>query len=201
MKKFLIIAFFYLLPVNEILAQENILFGLKGGASLSNFNREQPKNITRTGYYFGAFAEIPLSERFSLLPEILYATQGAETESPSFEGTIYNDYELNYLQVPVLIKMYVYKGLAIEAGPSFNFLVDENLTGRSAMFPDGYTNTENLGRRFEFGAALGVSYNLPGHFMVNSRFIHGLTDVFIEDYKYLGSTYNYGFQLGIGYLF
>lgn len=201
MKKFLIIAILYLLPVNELLAQENLLFGLKGGASLSNFNMEQHKNTGRTGFFIGAFAEFPLYEGFSLQPEILYVNQGAETESQTIEGLQFHNFELNYLQVPLVVKMYLYKGLAIEAGPSFNFLVDEYITGRSSMTPEGWTAEEDLGRSFEFGTVLGFSYNLPGHFLLSSRFTHGFTKAFRDEFVYTGAAYNYGIQLGVGYLF
>ncbi|MFT4062597.1 MAG: porin family protein [Edaphocola sp.] len=113
-------------------AQDEYFAGLKAGVSVPSLHggdsgNDWNKNYTsRTGLYFGGFAEMPISKRFSLQPELVYAAEGGKRKGiqpftiPSeylaafqmaFNTT--NDYiyanlnstsKINYLQLPVMLK-------------------------------------------------------------------------------------------------
>ncbi len=111
-------------------AQEYWNFGIKGGANFTNMTSDGfEDNNSRTGFHLGVLAEIPVSERFSIQPEVLYSTQGTEEEGSNFT----NEYKLDYIQLPVIAKFYVIDGLALEAGPTFNFLVNEEYDFESGL--------------------------------------------------------------------
>ncbi len=177
-------------------AQEYWNFGIKGGANITNMTSDGfENNKSRTGFHLGVLAEIPVSEKFSVQPEVLYSTQGTEDEGANFK----DEYRLDYIQLPVIAKFYLIDGLALEAGPSFNFLVNEEYNFESSLL-DVRDNSE-YASTFEFGGALGLSYKLNNGFFLNGRYTQGFTDVFDGDSFDDDAIKNNGFQLGVGFQF
>lgn len=181
-------------------AQEYWNFGVKGGVNFTNLTSDGfEDNNSRTGFHIGVLAEIPVSDRFSVQPEVLYSTQGAEADR--FFGTerVNGEYQLDYIQVPVIAKFYVIDGLALEAGPSFNFLVEEEYDFESNTL--SFEQDSEFGSTFEFGGAIGASYKLNSGFFLNARYTQGFTDVFDSDNFDDDAIKNNGIQLGVGFLF
>ena len=174
------------------IAQESVIFGAKAGVNFSSINSDSfSEDNTMTGLHLGLLAEIPLTTRFSIQPEVFYSTQGTEAEVIMLGSEPRTtEFKLDYIQVPVLAKFYLTKSLAIAAGPSFNFLVKEEVDGEEADF----------GNSFEFGGTVGVSYNFTGSFFADARYFNGFTDAFDSE-NYIDSSKNYGFQVGIGFMF
>lgn len=192
MKNLILIFFLIIFTGSTGKAQDFAYFGAKGGVNLSNMSSDSfADSKFRTGFHIGLITQIPLGERFSLQAEILYATQGTEADVVmDGSGPRTTEYELGYVQVPVLAKMFLTESLSIEAGPSFNFLVNENINGEEGDF----------GSSFEFAGALGASYQLGGGFFGSARYTHGLTNAFDREYHDEDQR-NTGFQLGIGLMF
>jgi opacity protein-like surface antigen len=177
-------------------AQEYWNFGVKGGANFSNMTSDGfENNNSRTGFHLGVLAEIRVSDRFSVQPEVLYSTQGTKDEGANFT----DEYKLDYVQVPIIAKFYVIDGLALEAGPSFNFLANEEYKYESNIL-DIRSDSE-LASSFELGGALGASYNFNNGFFLNGRYTQGFTDVFDGDSFDDDAIKNNGFQLGVGFQF
>lgn len=201
MKKSILIAIITVLGFTSAAsAQEFVYFGAKGGVNFTNMSSDGFEDEkSRTGFHLGLLSEIPLSERFSLQPEVLYATQGLEA-SRSFAGqTATGEYQLDYIQVPVLAKIYLVEGLSIEAGPSFNFLVEEEYDFDST-FGDAEFDTE-AGSTFEFGGAIGASYKFNNGFFLSARYTQGFTDVFDSKNWDDEAIKNNGIQAGVGFMF
>ncbi|KAA1246149.1 porin family protein [Aquimarina sp. RZ0] len=102
--------------------------GTIGDGSLNNQNIDVD---SKTGYHFGAVAEVEFSSRFSLQPEIMYSAQGAK------------DIDLDYVNIPILAKFKFLKIISIEFGPQFSVNVND----------DDIENIESL----DVGAAAGLS--------------------------------------------
>lgn len=187
MKNSLLIFLFLIFTGTAVNAQEDVLFGAKGGLDFTNMTDENIYNSdARIGFHLGLLAEIPLTARFAIQPEVLYSTQGAEVEVLTYGGSgVTYEYKMDYIQVPALAKIYLLQDLSIEVGPSFNFLVKEERNGEEIDY----------GNTFELGAALGASYRLGARFFGSARYTQGFTDVFEN------STKNNGFQIGIGLMF
>lgn len=109
------------------------------------------KAKSRFGGHGGIFFNIPVSDNFSIQPEIIFSMKGADFENiiqlsgdstsvtpiPGFPDpdtiTIYFEgaatlnydisYLLNYIDVPILAKYKFNNGITISAGPYFSFLV------------------------------------------------------------------------------
>ena len=78
-------------------AQE-VKFGLKGGLNVANITGDIEDNSSKVGFHVGGFAEIKVSEKFSVQPELLFSTQGTKFD---FEGTNVN-FNLSYLNIPIM---------------------------------------------------------------------------------------------------
>lgn len=200
MKKSLLLIAVALFGFTSMSAQEYVMFGAKGGVNFSNMSSDGfDDNNSRTGFHLGLVGEIPVGARFSVQPEVLYATQGTEAESTIQGQRVSGEYKLDYIQVPVIAKFYLIEGLALEVGPSFNFLVNEKVEGEAFGMS---TETEtDFGSGFEFGGAAGLSYKLNNGLFVSARYTQGFTDAFDSDNWDDEAVKNNGVQAGIGFMF
>lgn len=172
-------------------------FGVKGGvnfATVSGDDFDSPDS--RTSFHVGLLAEFPLAEIFSLQVEALYSGQGFKSnldgEILGGEGKV--EYQLDYINVPVLAKVYVIEGLSLEVGPQFSFKVNEEIDA-NANADEGDLDLDTA-EDFEFGLAAGLTFQTKSGLFASGRYNLGLTEIFENrDVK------NSVFQLGIGYKF
>ena len=192
MKNLILIFSLIIFTGTTIKAQESVLFGAKAGINITNMTSDSfSDNNTMTGIHLGLLAEIPLSNRFSIQPEVLYATQGTSADVIMLGSSPKNvEFKLDYIQLPILAKIYLTESISIEAGPSFNFLVNEEIGGEKTDYGSG----------FEFSGAIGASYKFRGGFFVDVRYIKGFSDALNKE-NYTDTYKNSAFQFGIGFMF
>ncbi len=168
-------------------------FGVKGGLNLSNLFVNNNDNIEdnnwKVGYHAGLFVKAPLSNLFSIQPEVLYSTTGAKITygGSGLAQTLGINpgevrFNLNYVQVPVLFLVNV-GALNVHAGPYAAYLVNANVKNLQDSDPLNPTTLLELNeddfQRLDYGIAAGIGFDLK-----NAK---------------LGLRYNYGFQqLGDG---
>lgn len=161
------------------LAQAQLRIGIKAGANFANLEGVSLDTKMRTGFHFGALAELKLPGSFALQPEVLYSSQGADIDEEAFQ-----DIQYDYITVPVMLKYYLVKDLFnIELGPQFAFLVNDNVD-----IEDSST--------FDFAAVGGVGVDLGKSFFVQGRYVLGLTDASAD-----ADVTNRVIQLSLGYKF
>lgn len=174
-------------------AQLGSSIGIKGGMNYSTITKgdfEQGPD-PRVGYHFGLVGEIGLVPKIlSLQPEALYSRQGFE-----YDNLLGNrmQYKLDYINFPILAKLYLFKGLSLEAGPQFGLKISEKVDYK------GENNTppqENNYNNFDTALAAGVSFNFPGGVFLTGRYTQSLNEV-IKD----SDAKNKVFQAGIGFKF
>ena len=172
-------------------------FGVKGGvnfATITGDDFESPDS--RTSFHVGVLAEFPLADIFSIQAEALYSGQGFKTNIDGGllggDGDI--EYQLDYINVPVLAKVYIIEGLSVEVGPQFSFKVNEEFDADPSDDPGDYDLDE--AEDFEFGAAAGLTFQTDMGLFASGRYNIGLTDI-IKDVDAKNSV----FQIGIGYKF
>lgn len=181
-------------------AQEYWNFGVKGGVNFTNMTSDGfEENNSRTGFHLGVLAEIPVSDRFSVQPEVLYSTQGTEATRVIAGDRYTGEYQLDYVQVPVLAKVYLIDGLALEVGPSFNFLANEKYDFDSSALDAEFDS--DMASSFEFGGAAGVSYKFNNGFFLDGRYTQGFSNVYDSNDFDGDAIKNNGFQLGVGFMF
>ena len=190
-KSFLIIAII-VFGLTNLNAQE-VKFGAKAGLNLASITGDETDGIeSRTAFHVGAVAEISVSDKFSVQPELLYSAQGAKD---SFEG-IDVDAKIDYLNLPIMAKYYVAEGFSLELGPQVGFLLSAKAEGggESIDFKD---ETKGI----DFGANFGVGYKLESGLNFGARYNLGLSNINdgegSDDFKNQNSV----IQLSVGYFF
>lgn len=168
-------------------AQE-IKFGAKAGLNLSNFAGDAEGTSTKVGFQVGAFAEIKISYKFAVQPELLFSAQGAKAEE-SFSGPGYSfsseDTQKNsYINIPVMAKFYATEKLYIEAGPQIGFLMSANADfeetetfgGQTETFSGSIDNKEAFNST-DFGLNFGFGFNFTENIGAGVRYTSGLSNI------------------------
>ena len=77
-------------------------FGIKGGLNLTNFSSDNfSDNHLKAGFNAGVFAKIPVTEGFSIQPELLYSLKGAKSDYNNFiQGSGEYRFNLGYVELP-----------------------------------------------------------------------------------------------------
>ncbi|MEO5788722.1 MAG: porin family protein [Gelidibacter sp.] len=173
-------------------------FGVKGGVNLSNITGDDVGDLdSRTSFHLGLFLEIPISERFSFQPEVLYSGQGFNLNDKA-------EYKLDYIQVPLMAKVYLIKGLYAEAGPQFGFKVKEEVDYDSgAMGTVEVDPDDSVIKNFDTNLALGAGYKFDNGFSLSARYNLGLTSIIKDDAFLIGDAdvKSAVWQFGVGFSF
>ena len=112
-----------LLVVGMVNAQ--LQFGLKGGVNISNFTGGDFQNIEKNPYvawHAGGLLRIKF-DHLVLQPEVLFSTQGAKLD----DGTTEENYEITYVNVPIMLQWQFKGSFYVEAGPQVGFKVSEDI--------------------------------------------------------------------------
>lgn len=173
----------------------DVKLGAKGGVNFSNITSSDMDS--KTGFHIGVLAEMFLSEQFSLQPEILYSTQGAELKE-DYSSVKYN---LEYISVPVMAKYYVADGFNLQVGPQFSFLSKSELKGEIEGLGSTTLNVKDSTESFYFGVNFGLGYEFPVGVFVVARYNLGLTKVNKESTPNVDDGKNSVFQISLGYKF
>ena len=97
MKKSILIIAMVLFGATTVSAQEYWNFGVKGGVNFSTVTGDYfDSPDSRTGFNIGVLAEIPVADRFSIQPEVLYSAQGFTEASIDQANFADVDEELDY---------------------------------------------------------------------------------------------------------
>lgn len=205
MKKSIFVLAIALFGFTQINAQEYVVFGAKGGVNFSTFSGDGSNAFNdpdgRTSFNLGLLAEIPVSDRFSVQPEVLYSGQGYDISERDNGNDI--EYQLDYINIPVLAKFYVTDGLALEAGPQVGFLVNSEISRTND--DNSISLNEDQFNSVDFSVALGASYKFQSGFFVNGRYNIGLTDIYDDSFSeniFSGTDAKHSVaQLGVGFMF
>jgi len=206
MKKSILLLGILFLGLSNMSAQEYVYFGIKGGINSSTFSGDGFSDFnnpnSRTSFNLGLLAEIPVSDKFSVQPEVLYSGQGYDIASRNDANDV--EYQLDYINVPVLAKFYLVDGLSLEAGPQVGFLVNSEIDSNPAEDGGDVPLDEDQFNKVDLSVALGASYKFRGGFFVNARYNYGLSDVYDDSYSGLfrnSDVKHSVLQGGIGFMF
>ena len=212
MKKLLLFVAFGGFTFLNVQSQE-VTFGVKAGVNFANLSVDSDgaSPQSRTGFHIGGLVEIPVSEKFSVQPELLYSAQGAKSKE-SVVDDFYGNYtaettlKMDYISLPVMAKYYVANGLALEAGPQFNFLVSakgEYEVKMNGMSQSGEIDMKEQLKKFDIGLGFGASYTLDMGLLIGARYNLGLTDANDAEVEpdAPNEIKNKVFQISVGYMF
>ena len=112
-------------------ASAQFRLGAKAGANLVKVNGESFKDEFRYGYHLGGFAEIGVTKKLSIQPEVLF-NQYSTTLDSNFKSVYQNvinsnqsHVKLNYLSIPILLNYRLIGPVYLQAGPAFSILMDQ----------------------------------------------------------------------------
>jgi hypothetical protein len=190
MKKSVILLFLFSVGISAALAQAQLSIGLKGGLNFANLDVSSAQNTydNRTGYHLGAFTLIKAGN-IGIQPEIIFSQQGSSVKSPSGESFESN---FNYVNIPVMLKLYTVAGLNLQVGPQFGFLTNDPVV----KDPDGAT-IEDAYKKSDFSVGMGVGWDLPFGLTVDARYNLGLSN--IENVAAVEAAKNQVWQVSLGY--
>ena len=195
--------------VNAQSDSKDVQLGIKGGLNSSTISGDDFGDLdSRTSFNAGLVAEIPLTERLSFQPEVLYSGQGFDVREIDQDNILDTDenieYQLDYIQVPLLLKAYIVKGLSVEAGPQFGFKIHEEFDYQPNS--DGgdieIDSDDSYVKDFDTSIALGAAYKFDNGFFLSGRYNLGVTDIFEDGTPFEGvDAKNNVWQFGIGFMF
>ncbi len=174
-------------------AQAGFRLGVKGGLNFANVDRDISTD-SRTGFHAGAFATIKLS-KLAIQPELIYSAQGADLDFGGGFGEL--ESRFNYLNIPILLKLYLLAGLNLQLGPQFGFLLsgDQEFVDEFGEIIDGDASDFINGSDVSLG--IGAGWDLPFGLTVDARYNLGLSDV--NDVSGGDEVRNQVFQVSLGY--
>ena len=212
MKKYTLILCTLWLGATCMAQNQKVKLGVKAGLNISSltFDESELNSSGKTGFTAGLMVDIPMAKNFSIQPELLYSEQGVKSSfsdsdvtNSNYNGTI----KLNYLNIPVMLKYYVVKGLSLQAGPQIGILLKANNKYQDNFL--GYDNHESFDLKkysssIDTSVNLGLGYQFKDKFYADARYNISYSNVFKEsdvDYFITNDMKNRVFQLTIGYFF
>ena len=167
--------------------------GVKGGAKLFKIDGKSFNEEFKYGYNAGLFAEINLSQKVGIQPEILWNQINSDTA-----GNIRDVYDnlgnqdlknpqLNYLSIPLLLSYKPSKFLSLQAGPQYGILLNNN----KSFFENGKEAFKNG----DFSLLMGVQLKILSA-RVYGRYMIGLNN--LNDLSSQEKWKTTGFQVGLG---
>ena len=192
MKKvsFLVFAVF-ILSASRIQAQ-GFHIGVKAGTNLAQISGRSFEDGFQWGFSAGAFAELNITKKWGIQPELLFnqtKTQTANNFNEVFdEGFNSTSVSLNYLSIPVLLSFRPIPVLSFQFGPQFGILMS---TSQSIT-----SNASSAFKSGDFSIVGGAQVNLGG-FKFGARYVSGLTN--LDNVTSVDTWKNENIQLYVGF--
>ena len=191
MKKLLFIAVIAILSSLNVSAQETpsstkeTSYGVTAGFQSTNFKLSL-KNLIENevdaeGFFIGLFAEFPLSEKFSIQPEL------------HFSSVAIYDYPFENLIISMFLKYYITEKFNVMSGLQFDYVTNKNF--------ENYTSSG-------LGLGIGLGIDITDSILISSRYSFGITDR-IDSLEVIDDSIDSSdfsaktniFQIGLGYRF
>ena len=167
-------------------------FGAKGGINLTDISHVL--NRYKLSFHLGGLAEFQYNDFIGFQAELLYSRQG---DCGKQQGDKFI-FRMNYLNIPLLCKLYLVDGLSFELGPQVGFLLNNKQKVKSG----GVTTITDINHvnTVDISFASGFSYLLPDSDMfVSLRYNLGLTNVMKKGHFDDNTNQNRVFQLSLGW--
>lgn len=200
-----------------------VSYGIRGGVNFSKWQGEDLQVIEdlldktdgylvtkgKTGFHVGAYANIPLSETFSIEPGIGYSKKGYSIKGDFQINTLKilainagAQVQSHYIDIPVLLKANVANGLQVYAGPQVSFLVRSTLNAKLgvlgiSVFNKGIGITERF-NKVDLGLTGGIGYQFDNGINLRAGYDYGLSKLDKND-NY--AAYNRVIKISVGYTF
>ncbi len=170
---------------------QGLTFGIKGGVSINKLSGKSFKEEFSYGYHVGAFATLGMGGKLSLQPEVLFNQINIDTASnysavsPNFNRV--KNIQLKYLSIPILINYNLSNLFALQVGPQFGILIDQNKNITQ--------NGQDAFKKGDLSMVGGLQLKLL-KFRVYGRYVIGVND--ISNVSNSDKWKSQSIQLGVG---
>lgn len=173
-------------------------YGVKAGLNMTSMSNDMafdPGFGMGVGFRVGGFLNMRWGYRtensskgtglWGFQPELMYSNQAVKTDA--------GDVKMNYIAVPLLLKVYPTTALSIEVGPELSYLIS---TSPSTMAVDGAEIKVGDCKGMNIGLAAGLAYDFEMGLTVGARYTYGFTDM-AKNLKWKNSN----IQVTVGWMF
>ena len=173
-------------------------YGVKAGLNMTSMSNDMafdPGFGMGVGFRVGGFLNMRWGYRtensskgtglWGFQPELMYSNQAVKTDA--------GDIKMNYIAVPLLLKVYPTTALSLEVGPEFSYLMS---TSPSTMAVDGAEIKVGDCKGMNVGLATGLAYDFEKGLTVGARYTYGFTDM-AKNLKWKNSN----IQITVGWMF
>ena len=170
----------------------------KVGVTVANITKAE--SDSKVGLVAGAEVEYQVADRLGISAGLLYSMQGAKGGVYDL-GVAKGNSKLNteYVNVPILAKIYLIGGLSVNVGPQFGFLtkaqskVSAEVLGKKV---DTDNDLKSVFNNTDISLPIGASYEMAG-FVLDARYNIGLNNVYQNNIDGKNSVV----QVTLGYRF
>lgn len=173
-------------------------YGVKAGLNMTSMSNDMafdPGFGMGVGFRVGGFLNMRWGYRtenspkgtglWGFQPELMYSNQAVKTDA--------GDIKMNYIAVPLLLKVYPTTALSIEVGPEFSYLIS---TSPSTLAVDRAEVKVGDCKGMNIGATAGLAYDFEMGLTVGARYTYGFTDM-AKNLKWKNSN----IQVTVGWMF
>jgi len=154
----------------------NTEFGVKGGLNMSNlYTDDADDENVLFGFNAGVYATLPVSDFVAIQPELLFTTRGSKLEynNALAQGNV--KLKLNYIELPLLVRVNITKNFNIHAGGYASYMVSAKSTGDGDFEFENQYDTGDF-NKFDAGLAGGIGVDFSP-LSVGLRYNYGLTTI------------------------
>lgn len=165
-------------------------FGLKGGYNLASVrNSDGNETDERQGFHVGFFGESNINNFLALQMELTYSQQGYIVENSNFKLT----QKIDYLNVPLMLKLYPTKTFYLEAGPQIGYVISHKENIDTFI---GGSNSNFDPQSLDWGANVGLGFKSETGLILGARYHYGLGKLYEES-----NEFNDVLQISLGFVF
>jgi outer membrane protein OmpA-like peptidoglycan-associated protein len=199
---------FLMLTALQAQQDERAYFGIKAGVNMANIrsaNHFTDGDLlnTKTGLAGGLFFHLGLTKALAIQPELLYSQMGTKyDDNTSATLNTAGQVNLDYISLPLLIKVSPFKPLSLFVGPQLDYFI-----GGKAIYDDGNREDEGLSygangsSQTFFSVTGGLELRIWKNLGLYGRYIYGLSDITSGDvgdaFTEGSDLYNDAIQVGL----
>lgn len=184
MKKIMVLIVVLSFVLTGNLMSQGLGYGAKGGLNIAKFIGDDASEGDinakfKFGTTFGGFVTVPLGEKLTARPEVLFTQKGAKYKESDGGYTFKETDKMNWLDIPVLIVYQVNDVINAFAGPYFDIFIGGEWVGSWEGDGDSFDFDETIKgedvNSFGFGLIFGGAYGVTQNIDVEARIALGLT--------------------------
>jgi len=154
---------------------QKINIGALAGINASQVSGDGYGGFNKAGILVGAYSNFDISEEFNFQFEINYSEKGSRRNPKTDEGdTEFFLLRMNYVEVPIMLR-YKRERFTYEAGLYYGQLISSYLENENGQFNIPPQTNQLID--FDFGALIGINFNLTENIIMNWRYSNSILPV------------------------